>query len=203
MYKTHIERIKKEIEFLKQKETNVDEELNFIYQNKFEDINYDGRLFPYSAGYKQERIRLENLLKLYEALTNEKIDLNKGYCLTNDIYLRFNFYKGIINPYFCLEDDTWVHDYYIGSWSGITTWINHIVQEEFDLYNNFFGYLSCDLNNLFLYIQDEKRPFEDKISFIKMLINLVEGNGMYKELKDCVSKNLDFKLNEMKKLINE
>lgn len=98
-----IEKLEKEIEYLKTKQEQVKEENQLLYKNGFEDLR-DNQLFQDNYKYKYLREELERNLEFYIALEKEGIDIDKQYFLTDNIYLSFWHNNGCLFTSFGIKD---------------------------------------------------------------------------------------------------
>ena len=92
-----------------------------------------GREYDYiipDSSEEENRIKkLEYLKEILLRLNEENIDLNKKYFIANNVYLSIFLCGYGISFDFYVENDNWLYNNYIDSYSGITEWINHFIND--------------------------------------------------------------------------
>ena len=141
-----------------------------------------------------------------------KIDLNKQYFITDDIYLQIMLWNNTVTFYFFIENDSWIYENYISSYMGINEWIFNLIKEEYDLfsgnssYNYAFG--TTTLNDYLKKIENvstekysNERPYTpDQV--VKAIKNLIEFFTDEKnKTRNIIIDEINHKLENMKKLI--
>lgn len=203
-----IEKLEKEIEYLKVKEKQVDEEETLLYKNGLEDLR-DNELFPYDYKYKDLRKKLERSLEFYTALEKEGIDIDKTYLLTDNIYLSFWHNRGCLFGHFNIESDGWIYDNFINSWSGINEWINDLINQEYELFSGNSAYChawdTMSMKDIFRVIEDKehKIDIDRKVKLVKNLVEFTKEDGQFKEIRKNVIEMLEFRFNKMKESIED
>lgn len=206
MIKT-IETLQKEIEYLKNKEKQVEDEHTFLYKNNLGTLRNNHKLFPSGYEYKILRTNLEKNLEFYIALEKEGIDIDKTYPFMDNIFLDFWDSNGHLNAYFTLKDDSWFYDNFIDSHSGLSEWINDLINEEYELFSGNSSYChafgTMGLKDIFTYIEDKeyKNPIDKKVRLVKNLIEFTKEDGNYKDIRKAVVEMLEFRFNKMKEVI--
>ena len=206
MIKT-IETLQKKIEYLKNKEKQAEEEHTFLYENDLEELRNHYNLFPSGYEYKNLRTNLEKSLEFYITLEKEGIDIDKTYPFMDNIFLDFWDSNGHLNTYFTLNDDSWFYDNFIDSHSGLSEWINDLINEEYELFSGNSSYChafgTMGLKDIFTYIEDKeyKNPIDKKVRLIKNLIEFTKEDGNYKDIRKAVVEMLEFRFNKMKEVI--
>lgn len=201
-----IEKLQKEIEYLKTKEEQVKEENQLLYKSGFEDLR-DNQLFPDNYKYKYLRQELERSLEFYTALEKEGIDIDKTYLLTDNIYLSFWHSRGCLFGHFNIEFDGWIYDNFINSWSGINEWINDLINEEYSLFSGNSSYChawdTISMKEIFSVIEDKEHKIDTdrKVKLVKNLIEFTKEDGQFKEIRKNVIEMLEFRFNKMKESI--
>lgn len=203
-----IERLQKEIEYLKTKEEQVKEEHNLLYESGFEDLRYS-QLFPDDYQYKYLRKEIERSLEFYIALEKEGIDIDKQYSLTDNIYLSFWHSRNCLFVSFCIKDNVWIYDNFINSWSGINEWINDLINEEYSLFSGNSSYChafgTVSMKEIFSVIEDKEHKIDTdrKVKLVKNLIEFTKEDGQYKEIRKSVVEMIEFKFKKMKESIED
>lgn len=203
-----IEKLQKEIEYLKAKQEQVKEENQLLYKSKFDDLR-ESQLFPDDYKYRLLKEELERSLEFYIALEKEEIDIDRTYFLTNNIYLTFWHSRGCLIAHFNIEDDGWLYDNFINSWSGINEWINDLINEEYSLFSGNSSYChafgTMDLKDIFRIIEDKehKIDIDRKVKLVKNLIEFTKEDGQFKEIRKSVVEMLEFRFKKMKESIED
>jgi hypothetical protein len=203
-----IEKLEKEIEYLKTKQEQVKEENQLLYKNGFEDLR-DNQLFQDNYKYKHLREELERNLEFYVALEKEGIDIDKQYFLTDNIYLSFWHNNGCLFTSFGIKDGGWIYDNFINSWSGINEWINDLINEEYSLFSGNSSYChawnTMSMKEIFNIIEDKehKIDIDRKVKLVKNLIEFTKENGQFKDIRKSVVEMLEFRFNKMKENIED
>ena len=198
-----IEKLQKEIEYLKTKQKQVEEENQLLYKSGFEDLR-DNQLFQDDYKYKYLRQELERSLEFYIALEKEGVDIDKQYFLTDDIYLSFWHNRGCLFCNFNIKDDGWIYDNFINSWSGINEWINDLINEEYSLFSGNSSYChawgTMSMKEIFSVIKDKdhKIDIDRKVKLVKNLIEFTKEDGQFKDIRKSVVEMLEFRFNKMK-----
>lgn len=203
-----IEKLQKEIEYLKAKQKQVVEETQFLYESGFEDLR-NSQLFQNNYRYRCLRQELERSLEFYIALEKEGINIDKQYFLTEDIYLSFWHSGGCLFGNFRIKDGSWIYDNFINSWSGVNEWINELINEEYSLFSGNSSYChawnTMDMKEIFSIIEDKehKNHINKKVELVKNLVEFTKEDGQFKKIRKIVVEMLEFKLKKMKESIEE
>lgn len=201
-----IEKLQKEIEYLKAKEEQVDEEATLLYKNGFEDLRFN-ELFPSDYEYKDLRKRLERSLEFYNALEKEGVDIDNTYHLTDDIYLSFWHNRGCLFGRFHIKNSDWIYDNFINSWSGINKWINDLINQEYELFSDNSAYChawdTMSMKDIFRVIEDKehKIDIDRKVKLVKNLVEFTKEDGQFKDIRKSVVEMLEFRFQKMKESI--
>lgn len=201
-----IEKLQKEIEYLKTKQKQVEEENQLLYKSGFEDLR-DNQLFQDDYKYKYLRQELERSLEFYIALEKEGVDIDKQYFLTDDIYLSFWHNRGCLFCNFKIKDGDWIYDNFINSWSGINEWINDLINEEYSLFSGNSSYCyafgTTSMKELFDIVKDKEHKVDinRKVKLVKNLIEFTKEDGRFKVIRKPVVEMLEFRFNKMKENI--
>lgn len=184
MNKELIERLIKEIEWLKQWEDKIDSDKEDIYK---------------------VRERLEKQLKIYQKLTERNIEIYRKYYLTEKVWFQLVHNAGFVKGYFNFSkgyDIQWIKDTYIDNEDGIFHWLNDTINDEFMLFSNSSKYSEqhyISLKDALDFIQDKdgKSNVEKIIEFIENIIQFVIGEGNYENEHDYVVSVLEHKLERL------
>lgn len=203
--------LKQEIDYLKIKEKQADEEQQFLYDSKFDDLRLFGysELFTKDYEYKQAREKLEKSLNFYTALTEAGIDLETDYPFMDNVKLSIWNQNGRLKCYFFLEDDSWFYDNYISSHSGLNEWLNDLIDSEYELFSGNSGYChafgTAGLKDMFKYVEDTeyRYPTSKKVQVVKDLVEFTKENGAYADIRKAVVDMIEFRFNKMKELLQD
>lgn len=198
-----IDVLKKEYDIVnklhKEKET-----LNeYLYKEKLNDLRDCSEL---SKTYELSDLKqkIEKQIQLYTLMQNEGIYLDTYY-LTDDIYFQMWHQNCKLYCYFYIENNDWIHDEYIGSWSGVNDWITNFIDEEYSLFSMYSGDNMAELSikDIFEVLKDEKVSNLDKLQHIKGLIDFIKGNGRFSKINKAVINTINCRLRLMKNMIED
>lgn len=170
-------------------------------------------LIPYNNDYIENKIEdFEYIKEVLQKLNEEKIDLNKQYFITDDIYLQIMLWNNTVTFYFFIENDSWIYENYISSYMGINEWIFNLIKEEYDLfsgnssYNYAFGKTTLNdylkkIENVSTEKYSNERPYTPE-QVVKAIKNLIEFFTDEKnKTRNIIIDEINHKLENMKKLI--
>lgn len=210
--KEEIKNIEKQIGYMKGLYENIETE----QKNAYEILGYDYKsIVPYLDNYElKHKIKdYEYVKEILTKLDEKDIDITKKYFITDNIYLSIFRWANSFTFGFCVEDDSWLYNNYIGSHSGINEWIFNLIKEEYDLfsgnssYNYAFG--TCTLNDYLRTIENKKEKYYDDRKYsveqvaknIENLINYFTDEN--NKTRNMIIDEINHKLNNMKKMIGE
>lgn len=168
-----------------------------------------GREYDYiipDSSEEENRIKkLEYLKEILLRLNEENIDLNKKYFIANNVYLSIFLCGYGISFNFYVENDNWLYNNYIDSYSGITEWINHFINELYELYtgNSSYSYAFGTYN-----LKDYKRIIENKdykysveqvVTNIKKLIDFFTDEK--NETRNAIVEDIEHRFKKMHDLV--
>lgn len=170
-------------------------------------------LIPDNNDYIENQIEdFEYIKEVLQKLNEEKIDLNKQYFITDDIYLQIMLWNNTVTFYFFIENDSWIYENYISSYMGINEWIFNLIKEEYDLfsgnssYNYAFGKTTLNdylekIENVSTEKYSNERPYTPE-QVVKAIKNLIEFFTDEKnKTRNIIIDEINHKLENMKKLI--
>lgn len=208
MNKELIEKNNKAIEYLREYSNYLEQAHDKCYKLGYQYSN----LIPNNYDVEKKIKDFEYIKEVLQKLDEENIDLDKKYFITDNIYLSIMLYNNTFTFYFCVEDDSWLYNNYIGSHSGINEWIFNLIKEEYDLfsgnssYNYAFGMTTLNdylriIENVSTEKYSNKRPYsvEQVIIAIKNLINYFTDEN--NKTRNIIIDEINHKLENMKKLI--
>ncbi len=139
-----------------------------------------GHLYDYiipKPYVEEEKVReLEYAREVLLKLNEENIDLKEKYYITDNVYLNIFLWKNQITFNFYLKDDSWLYENYIESHSGITEWINDIIDKLYALYSGnseycyAFGTLNMKSFKKIIENEDKNYTVKEVVGSIKFLI---------------------------------
>lgn len=210
--KEEIKNIEKQIGYMKGLYYNIEME----QQDAYKILGYDYKnIVPYLDNYEL-KYKIKDYEYVKEVLTKldeKSIDINKKYFITDNIYLRIFRRANSFAFGFYVENDSWLYNYYIGSYSGINEWIFDLIKEEYDLfsgnssYNYAFG--TCTLNDYLEIIENKKEKYYDDREYsVEQVVKNIENLINYfmdenNRTRNIIIDEINHKLNNMKKLIGE
>jgi len=161
------------------------------------------------AAREKEIVEISNNLVFLDELEhlNTKVELEKRYFLTDNVYfyIYFNKYDSAFQCYFYIDNDQLIYDYYIGSHSGANEWITKLIQDEYDLvsgnskYSYAFG--TFTMEEMMTKVNDS--TFKHRAELIEILINFVEGTGECKRYHDMVVELLNTRFSLLEKFVEK
>lgn len=175
-------------------------------------IEKNNKAIEYLKEYSNYLIKdFEYIKEVLQKLDEEKIDLDKKYFITDNIYLSIMLWNNTFTFRFYVEDDSWLYDNYIQNHSGINEWIFSLIKEEYDLfsgnssYNHALG--TTTLSDYLRIIENRKkddysnRPYTAE-QIVKNIKNLIEYfTDENNKTRNIVVDEINHKLENMKKLI--
>ena len=210
--KEEIEKIEKQIDYMKRLYENIEIE----QENAYKTLGYDYKSIVPCLDNYELKYRIKDYEYVKEVLTklNEKgIDITRKYFITDNIYLSVFRWGNSFTFCFYVEDDSWLYENYIESHSGINEWIFNLIKQEYDLfsgnssYNYAFG--TCTLNDYLRIIENKKeRCCDDRNYSAEQVVKNIENLINYftdenNKTRNIIIDEINHKLNNMKKLINE
>ncbi len=204
-----INKINKKIQLLEEYKKYIEEKKEEAYKIDSLDYNY---LIPANYDIDEKIEDLKYLKDILEKLKEEKIDISKEYIINDYIHLKIDLWNNHTTFYFGINNCGWIYDNYICSYSGITEWINKLVEEEYDLFsgNSSYNYAlgTCNLNRYKMIIENKKDKYNKRnyspdkvISSIKNLINFFTDDK--NKIRNIIVDEINYKFNNMKKLLEE